>query len=59
MVHLLLLHNFLLYYTVLCAPGAPALRPVACVPSPSPALPVGGRVNELLLLVSGIYPGAH
>lgn len=58
MVHLLLLHNSLLYCTVLCAPCAPALRPVACGPSPSRALPVGGRANELLLLVLGIYPGA-
>lgn len=59
MLHLLLFHNSLLYCTVLCAPCAPALRPVACGPSPSRALPVGGRANELLLLVLGIYPGAH
>lgn len=59
MVHLLPFHNFLLYCTVLCAPCAPALRPVACGPSPSRALSVGSRANELLLLVLGIYPGAH
>lgn len=59
MVHLLLFHNGLLYCTVLCAPCAPAPRPVACGPSPSRAFPVGGRANELLLLVLGIYPGAH
>lgn len=56
MVHLLLFHNALLYCTVLCAPCAPALRPVACGPSPSRALPVGGRANELLLLILGDLP---
>lgn len=59
MLHLLLFHKCPLHCTVLCAPCAPALRPVACSPSPSCALPVGGRANELLLLVLGIYPGAH
>lgn len=59
MLHLLLFHNSRLYCTVLCAPCAPALRPVACGSSPSPDLSVGGRANELLLLVLGIYPGAH
>lgn len=37
----------------------PPLRPVACCPSQSRALSVRGRTNELLLLVLGIYPGAH